>query len=229
MARIRVLLIVDDYYSRYAFYSFLSKDSRTTVIEEARDVEEAGWLLETHAKQMVPDVILFDADFCHGPSHIEVLDRLMQIVKGQRLQCKVVCCCRELTLEFIRSAIEIGADGVLVKDELASRVADAVEKVYHNAFVYTRSVSDKAFGRIQGVRHGESYMVPPSHPSPLDRKLRRVARLYCENGLPAREIAEILHVTEAGVRAQIQQIYRILGVHGKREAWGRLVELERHG
>lgn len=230
MTRIRVLLVVDDYYSRYAFHALLSKDPRTTVIDEARDVDELRWLLESNGNQALPDVLLFDADFCQVGGPVDMLERLMQLLKAKKLRCKSLCCVTELTLDFIRSAVQAGVDGLLKKEEVAGGIADAVEKSHQGTFVYTKSVSDRAFGRLfQGVQHARSYMVPPPHPSPLNRKLRRVARLYCEDNLTAAEVAEILHVSEAGVRAQIQQIYRTLGVHDRREAWRRLIELERHG
>lgn len=229
MTRISVLLVSQDYYSRYALHALLSKDPRTTVVDEARDVDEVRWLLEADGKPTFIEVLLFDADFCHGAGPTQVLGHLMQVVRAKQLRSKLLCCMTDLTLEFIRAAVQAGCDGILKKEEVAGAIADAVDKVHQGAFVYTKSVSDRAFGRLfQSVRHTTSYMVPPPHASPLNRKLARVARLYCEDGLAASEVAELLHVTEAGVRAQIQQIYRTLGVHDRREARRKLVELEGH-
>jgi two-component system response regulator DesR len=227
MSRIKVMLIEDDYYSRYAFYSLLSKDRRTTVIDEARDVDEAQWLLQEGGQEVLPDVILVDVDlFGKDRDPVEAILQIRQLTDTHQVDCRVLCCMMEPTLPFIRAAIEAGVDGILKKEEVANGIADIVEKVVQDVFVYTRSVSDKAFGRIEGVRHPKGYLVPMRQRSPLTRGLRRVARLYCEDSLSAAEVAEILHLSESGVRRQIQKIYRALGVHNRQEARQKLQELE---
>lgn len=227
MSRIRVMLIEDDYYSRYAFYSLLSKDRRLTVIDEARDVEEARWLLEENSKPVPPDVILFDVDlFGQARDPVVAVGQVVDLVKERGLGCRVICCLMEPTLAFIRAAVELGVDAILKKEEVASGIADVVEKVQQGYFAYTRAVSERAFGRIQGVRHAECYLVPVRRPAPLSRQLRRVARLYCEDGLTAAEVADILHLSEGGVRRQVRQIYQVLGVGGRQEARQRLREVE---
>jgi len=227
MSRIRVMLIEDDYYARYAFYSLLSKDRRTTVLDEAHNVEEAQWLLEVNGKPVLPDIILVDVDpFGQERDPVELLRGLMDWLRRRKLPCKVVCCLMEPTLPFIRAAVELGVDAILKKEEAAGNIADVVERVHQGFFCYTRSVSERAFGRIQGVQHAACYLVPPRRGMPLNRALQRVARLYCEDNLPAAEIAEILHLSESGVRRQIRRIYQILGVHSREEARQKLRGIE---
>lgn len=219
------MLIEDDYYSRYALYSLLSKHPRTTVIDEARDVEEAQWLFEAERKPVRPDVILFDVDlFCQDRDPVEAVTQLMQLAEDEEFDFRLVCCMMKPTLDFIRAAVALGVDAILRKEEVASGIAEAVEKVQQGYFVYTRSVSEKAFGRIQGMHHRQCFQVRSRKPAPLDLRLRRVARLYCEDNLTAAEVGEILHLSESGVRRQIRQIYRILGVHSRREARQKLQE-----
>ena len=227
MSRIRVLLIEDDYYSRRALYSLLSKDRRTTVIDETRDVDEALWLFQEGNGQVLPDVILFDVDlFNPRRDPITEIQRLIEASESQGYGYRLICCTMEPTLALIRDAVEAGVDGILQKEEVASGIADVVERAYQGAFVYTRSVSQRAFGRLQGVRHSECYLVPERREVPLDRKLHRVARLYCEDGLSAAEVGEILHLSVSGVRRRLQQLYKVLGARNRQEARQRLREME---
>jgi DNA-binding NarL/FixJ family response regulator len=227
MSRIRVLIIESGYYSRYALHSLLSKDKRIMVVDGVRDIEEARWLLDEGEKPVVPQIILFDIDTdCQHQDPIEAIKRLVSLFKTTKHGCRIVCFVIEPSLTFIRSAVELGVDALLQKEEVASSLADVLEKVHQGVFVYTRAVGERAFGRFGGVQHEECYMVPPRRTAPLSHSLRRVARWYCEDNMTATEVAEILHLSESGVRRQIRQIYRNLGVHSRREARRKLYDME---
>ena len=219
MTRIKVALLTDDYYSRYALHSLLIRDRRTMVIDEAGDLEELEWVLGTARGQPSPDVVLVDVDrFNRAMSPVQMVESLSLLLKGTARGCRIVCLAKTPSLAFIRRAVSLGVDAILEKDEVGSRIADAVVKVEEGRFVHTRSVSECAFGRLKGISHEACHLLRSPQPLPLNQRLGRAASLYCVDGLTAAEIGELLHLSVGGVRSQIGEIYRILGVHTKKEA-----------
>jgi|GEM_PF-2870111 len=230
MAQIKVMLIEDDFYSRYAFYSILSKDNRILVIDDVVDVEEAIWVLEGAKAVQIPDVIVFDVDLfaeASGPptfeQSIKAIRLLQEAIQSQSLKCRTVCCAMSPSLSLVREAVDLGVDALLKKNEVAYAICDVVVKVHEGYFAYTQAVSQVAFGRLEGIKHEKVYLVPARKALPLTRDQRRIARLYCEDGMSAKEIAEMLQLTEAGVRSHIRNIFRALKVHNRAEARERLI------
>ena len=228
MAQIKVMLIEDDFYSRYAFYSILSKDNRIFVIDDVVDVEEAIWVLEGAKAHQIPDVIVFDVDlFAEAPGSptfeqsIRAIRLLQETV--QPLKCRTVCCAMNPSLSLVREAVALGIDALLKKNEVAYAICDVVVKVHEGQFVYTQGVSQIAFGRFEGIEHEKVHLVPAREALPLTSDQRRIARLYCEDGISANEVAESLHLTEAGVRSHIRNIFRALKVRNRAEARERLI------
>ena len=72
-------------------------------------------------------------------------------------------------------------------------------------------VARALLGRVQHLPGAAGIVAAPATPA-LTPRLEQVARLWCEAGLGAREIAEELHLREQTVRGYIKQIYQVLGV-----------------
>ena len=228
MVQIKVMLIEDDFYSRYALYSILSTDNRIFVIDDVVDVEEAIWVLKGAKAHQIPNVIVFDVDLfaeASGSLTFEQSIRAIRVLQEavQPLKCRTVCCAMSPNLFLVREAVTLGVDAILKKNEVAYAICDVVVKVHEGYFVYTQGVSQVAFGRLEGIKHEKVYLVPAREALPLTRDQRRIARLYCEDGMSAKEIAERLRLTEAGIRSHIRNILRALKVRNRAEARERLV------
>ena len=125
---IQVLLVDDHVLIRRGIALLLENHADITVVGEANDGEEAIQL----AYQTNPDVILMDISI---PKGIDGLTATKEIKKNLP-SIKVIMLTMHNEIAYIQQAIEVGADGYMLKNSQGGVMYEAIHAVYHNKPFY---------------------------------------------------------------------------------------------
>ncbi|NJN94177.1 MAG: response regulator transcription factor [Anaerolineales bacterium] len=124
--------------------------------------------------------------------------------------------------ESLQRAIELEADGIVLKTEPPRQTVDAIRQVAAGQVVYPRAVHNWLVRRA-------SRQQPPDttvHSDDLSDREQEILALLAE-GKPNQEIATTLHLSENTVKYYLKNIYRKLQLTNRTEA--ARVFLERKG
>ena len=224
------MLIDDEMPVRDAYARWLENDGRAKVIGEAEDQEEAI----TKLTRMVelndrPDVISLDIGLPASPGApidrdggIKLVPKLKEVSPDTR----VIMVTQGTEEDPILDALAAGADGYIWKNETGDAIATAIQKVHEGKLVATVSVAEKMLGRFRDLQ-GRSFAIlaRKQRHKRLSEILYRTMKLYCYDGLSAKEIAEREHVSLDGINSRIKKAKEILGVSSRREAFRIMSEL----
>lgn len=190
------VVIVDDHpVVRDGLVGMFSGEAGITVVGEAASGPEALVVVESTR----PDVVLMDLRMGGGDG----LDAIAQLRTDGRILPRILVLTTYNSARDIRTALEAGADGYLLKD---ARRAELV-----------RAVLDVSVGKP--VLTSEALAVLTSRnteQSPTDRELDTL-RLMAQ-GLTNRAIAARLHVSEATVKTHLVHAFDKLGVRDRAAA-----------
>lgn len=125
---IHVLLVDDHVLIRRGIALLLENHTDITVVGEANDGEEAIQL----AYQTNPDVILMDISI---PNGIDGLTATKEIKKNLP-DIKIIILTMHNEIAYIQQAIEVGADGYILKNSQGGVMYEAIYSVYHNKPYY---------------------------------------------------------------------------------------------
>lgn len=229
--RIKVFLVDDEMPVRDAYSRWLEVDGRATVVGEADSVEAARSTLADLAVQSGkrPDVICLDLGLPQAvgtqidrDAGNKIIADLIEISPSS----KILVMTQETSDEPILAAFAAGADGYIWKNETADAIATAVEKVYQGKLVTTISVAEKMLGVYRDLTGRDRAVLPQKerHKN-LTETLYRTMKLYCYDGLSAKEIAELEHVSLDGINSRIKKAKEILGASTRREAFRIMSEI----
>ena len=121
---IHVLLVDDHVLIRRGIALLLENHTDITVVGEANEGEEAIQL----AYQTNPDVILMDISI---PNGIDGLTATKEIKKNMP-STKVIMLTMHNEIAYIQQAIEVGADGYILKNSQGGVMYEAIHAVYNN-------------------------------------------------------------------------------------------------
>lgn len=216
---IRVLVIDDHKIIRDGLRDLIQSRPEMKVIGDAGD--RAGALLLASRHQ--PDVIVLDLDLGKD-NGLTMIPELLGIVKDASI----------IVLTGIRDAekrdraMELGAKGVVLKEQGATELLSAIDKVHRTGEHW---LEPGAIQRLLGKR--KSRVNEPDGPeieriAKLTEREREIITLVGE-GLENKQIAERLRpiVAEATVRNNLSIIYDKLNIRGGR--LGLLVYAYKHG
>jgi DNA-binding NarL/FixJ family response regulator len=200
---IRVAVIDDHTIVRNGLVALLRSHADLDVVASAGDGEAAVALCVEHR----PDVALMDLSM-PGMGGIEATRQIAERAPG----VQVVVLTSFMDRDRIVDALNAGAIGYLLKD----------------------AEPDELIRGIQAAARGESPLDPRAAramlsaqrtPSPLDaltEREREVLALVAE-GLPNKQIARRLEITEKTVKAHLTSVFRAIGVNDRMQAglWAR--------
>jgi DNA-binding NarL/FixJ family response regulator len=185
MGVIRIAVADDHHLVRAGLVALLHDESDFEVVAQAGDGEEAYRHIET----LRPDVAVVDVAM-PGMTGVEVA-RKHRDANGRTA---IVLLSVAGGPEFVRSAIDAGAAGYIVKASAARELVDAVRAAAAGHFFLSPSVARDA---LTGLAQDPA--PPPNTLSPRERDvLRLIAR-----GMSSKEIAE-----ELGLRPRTVEAYR---------------------
>lgn len=199
---IKVMLADDHILMREGIRQLLEYDGGVEVIEEASDGEEC---LEKLIKSK-PQVLLLDINM-PVKNGIEVL----QEIRNEKIDVKVLLLTVHNEIEYLVKAVDIGADGYLLKDSESSELKKAINEVVK----------------------GETYIQPSLIPALNNRlvardvdkeKINSLTKRELEvliqiaHGMFNKEIAISLEISERTVKNHVSNIFKKLEVADRTQA-----------
>jgi len=203
---IRVLLVEDHAVVRAGLRMLIESWPRVVVVGEAGDRD--GALLLTAEQQ--PHIILLDLDL-GGESGLDFLPQLLDQAPGTHV---LLLTGVDDPAQYQR-AVRLGALGVVRKDQAASVLLKAIERVHAGEAWLDRALVARVLSDL--ARPAE----PPPNPeaaaiaSLTDRECQ-VIQLICE-GLQNKLIADRLAISEATVRHHLTSIFSKLRLSSRLE------------
>lgn len=200
--KIKVMLVDDHILMREGIRQLLEFDGMIEVIEEASDGEECLEKL----KKVLPDILLLDINM-PKKNGIEVLEE----IRKNNINVKVLMLTVHNEVEYLIKAIDIGADGYIMKDADSADLKKA----------------------IRLILEGENYIQPSLIPSlnnrlvardidkeKLDSLTKRELEVLIQvaNGMFNKEIAIALDISERTVKNHISNIFKKIEVSDRTQA-----------
>ena len=197
----RVIIADDHRIVRDGLRMILSHDPEIEIVEEVEDGEQLLAVLE----EVEADVVLLDIRM-PGLSGLETLESLRE----RQHAIRVVILTMYDDPVYVRRAVELGADGYLLKSVDREELKRALRAV------------DSGQSYIQGELTGPliASIAEPRSAGPIgdvDAEGKLMLELLAE-GLDNQQLAERLDLSEPAVKAKLRRIYRILGVKRRSEA-----------
>lgn len=200
------VMIVDDYaILRESLREMLSKEPDIEVIGEAEDGREAI----DKAKQLKPHIVLMELSI----PNINGADAI-RIIKRINPKIKVIVLTMYRSYEYVRAALESGADGYLLKiDTHHHELLAAIRNTAKNKTYLSPGVCDHILNGYLDC----STTVPISRLlGLLTMREREVAKLIAE-GKKSRDIAKYLSVSLKTVEKHRYNLMKKLDLHGVSE------------
>lgn len=201
-------MIIDDHkIIREGLREFIQSRTGMIVVGEAGNRAEA---LAVAAREQ-PDVIVLDLDLGNDSG----LDLLPELLKLTRMSSIIVLTGMR-NIEARDKAMELGARGVVLKENGAVELLAAIEKVYHtNDYWFEPGAAQRLFEKM---RANENKIDPEAGKiaelTPTEREL-----IACiGKGLDNKQIAAQMRIAESTVRNNLTRIYGKLDIKGGRLA-----------
>jgi DNA-binding NarL/FixJ family response regulator len=192
-AIITVLLVDDHSLVRRGFRRLLEEDAEIRVVGEASDGDEAV----KEARRLRPAVVVMD--FALPSMNGAVATR--HILKSLPGTAVLVLSMHSET-SYVRTCLEAGAKGYLLKNAMDLELVDAVKRVAAN-----ECVLDPRLGSLAAK--------PESQPALTTRELEVLQLIV--NGRSNKEIATILGVSANTIAVHRANIMQTLGIHNTAE------------
>ncbi len=199
----RVLIIDDHPLFRKGARQLLEMDARFEVVGEADD--GASSIAQT--RQLDPDLVLLDLNM-KPVSGIEVLRR----IKQEREDIMVVMLTVSDQGEDIAKAIQIGADGYLLKDMEPEDMLAKLAQVSQGQIVMDDNVANLLANLLKSGEHP----LLPEDANLTERETETLVLLA--EGLNNKRIARRLNISDGTVKVHIKNILRKLKVRSRLEA-----------
>lgn len=202
-APIRVAIVEDDDILRDELKERVGAAAQFVVIGAATTLQEAKGLCAQE-----PDVFLVDLGLPDG-SGLELIPHLRIAAPA----CKVLVISVFGDVRNVVRAIELGADGYLLKDSDVSQVSEAIETVLAGGAPLSPAVAGHILKRVRSdARPSERKEVPRLTP-------REVALLESlAKGLTVKEVAAVHGISHHTVGDHVKAIYKKLAVSSRGEA-----------
>jgi DNA-binding NarL/FixJ family response regulator len=202
---IRVVLADDHSVVRRGIRDFLTEAGDIAVVAEA----ESGTQALALTTQYQPDVVVLDIQMPEG-SGLEVARQLR--AQGSTVGILILTAFDDPP--YLKAALEIGANGYVLKSSEADEIVDAVRAVYEG-----KQVLDS---KLKAMPHTED--INPATITLTEREedvLRLTAR-----GLTNKAIGFELSISDRTVQGHLANIYVKLGASSRTEAVMRAVKLD---
>lgn len=199
---IKIMLVDDHVLIREGIKQLLEFDGTMQVIEQAGDGEECLEKL----KKAKPDILLLDINM-PNINGIETLEE----IKKRDLPIKVLMLTVHSEVEYLIKAVDIGANGYILKDSGSEELKKAIHAV------------------LDGQSYIQSSLIPALNSRLINRdidkeKISSLTKRECEiliqvaSGRFNKEIANTLNITERTVKNHISNIFKKIGVSDRTQA-----------
>jgi DNA-binding NarL/FixJ family response regulator len=198
------ILIVDDHtLFRTGIRKMLQAEADMHVVGEAATGREA---LE-QAHQLMPDVILMDVKM-PDMDGIEATRRLCR----EMPHVGVIFCTMFEDDEFVFAGLQAGGRGYILKDADPETMLRAIRAVAHGESLLGSTIAQKVMRQFSALPDKQTALVDDLTPRELE-----VLTLIAE-GLPNKEIAQELTISEKTVKNHINNIFSKIHVYDRSQA-----------
>ena len=205
MAEIKLLLADDHEIVREGLRALLKAYRDCEIVGEAADGRQAVALV----KELKPDIVILDISM----PLLNGLEATRQILKI-RPQTKVLILTMHESDSLIRDILDVGARGYILKTDVGTDLAKAVESLRWNKTFFTQRVSQMV---LDGYLKGDSRVSnSDSEGTRLTPRQREVVQLLAE-GKSSKEVAVALDVSVKTAETHRANIMRKLNLHSVTE------------
>jgi two-component system response regulator NreC len=198
--KVRIVLAEDHTILREGLRALLTADPDFEIIGEAADGREAVRFVE----KQIPDLILMDLSM----PRMTGMDAIREI-KKRYPQTKIIALTVHKTEEYLRTTLQAGADGYVLKDATHDELMMAIESVLKGKIYLSPGVSGKV---VEGYLEGKESQMPPSTLGLLSQREREVLKLIAE-GYKNKEIATDLCISLKTVEKHRANLMKKLDLH----------------
>jgi len=196
------MLIADDHeIVRQGLRSLVESHPGWVVCGEAVD----GWDAVLKARELKPDVIALDI----GMPNLNGLEAAREILR-ENPKTKILFLTIYDTEQAVKSAVQIGAKGLILKSDAARELLVAVEAILRNS-TYFSSQTSQAILRPDLRGHRRS-----AEKDTLTRREKQVVQLLAE-GKSTKEVASMLNLSVKTAETHRSNIMGKLGLHSVSE------------
>jgi len=195
---IRIVVVDDHPIVRQGIVAALEDEPDFQVMGTAGSAEEALALLG----RLGPEVVLLDLEL-PGMSGVEAIPRLLQASPSTRVLVFTAYDTEERVLGAVRS----GASGYLLKGATTAEIVRAIRAVAADESVLAPRVAGKVMAAMRS----------PGGAGRLTRREREVLRLIAD-GLPSKQIASTLGISERTVKFHTTSLLRKLEADNRAQA-----------
>ncbi len=205
MSLVRILVVDDHEVVRKGLRAVLEAQQGWEVCGEAVNGREG----KIKAKELKPDIVTLDI----GMPELNGLEATRQILKAAPKTEVLVLTIHE-SEELIRSALEAGARGYVLKSDIARDLVSAVETLLqHRPFLSSRA---SAMVLHDSLQKGSRHDAEGASRYPLTPREREIVQLLAE-GKSNKEVAAILGITPKTAETHRANIMHKLGLHSLAE------------
>ena len=197
IAKVRVMLIEDHAILREGLRALLELEPHLSVVGEAASVAQA----KTVAAAVRPEVVLTDIAF-PGESGLSIIPWLKNTAPTTRVLILTAHC----TDEYVRAALEVGADGYILKDASRAELLEGLRTVLAGRQYLSAAVTSHV---ISGYLHKRE--VTPLQQGPITAREREVLRLIAL-AHPTKAIATRLRLSTKTVEKHRSNLMRKLNL-----------------
>ena len=205
MTKIRIMIADDHPMIRQGIKQILELENDFDVVALACNGDEAVKLVKQHK----PDVILMDINM-PDTNGIEALQRL----KEEEIPAKVLMLTIHDDREYLFKALQMGAEGYVLKDAEPTVLVDAIRNIHKGqSFIQPTMTRElvKEFNRV--TLHEKNIR----DENALTERESEVLGLIAE-GMLNKEIAQKLFISEKTVKNHVSNIFRKLQVSDRTQA-----------
>lgn len=205
MAPIRILIADDHNLIREGLKRIFDYESDMTIVGEAINGYEAEGAIRT----LRPDVVIMDVNMPEI-SGLQVLKN----IRTDKIKVKVVILTVAGDRETLMEAVQIGADGYLLKDSDVAELIRAVRETCDGETYIDQRLVKLLVSSYRGDRDHGGVENPLNQLTPRELE---VLGLMAE-GRSNREVGEVLFLSEKTIKNQLTTIFRKLGVNDRVQA-----------
>lgn len=196
------IIIADDHpIVRNGLRQVIETDARLVVLGEAGDGAEAVALIE----ELKPEIAVIDVDM----PQMDGFQAAREIQK-RRLPVKIVFLTIHSEEDLFHSAMDLGANGYILKDSAASEIAGGIKAVAEGKFYVSPAMTSFL---IQRRRTSQNFAEQTPASNQLTNTERRVLQMIADYK-SSKEIAEELFIHFRTVESHRNNISRKLGLSG---------------
>ena len=198
--KIRIVLVEDHIILREGLRALLSADPKFEIIGEADEGREAIHQVD----KLVPDLVVMDLSM----PRMTGMDAIREI-KRRHPETKIIALTVHKAEEYLRSTLQAGADGYVLKDATHVELLLAIQNVLKGKTYLSPSVSDTV---IEGYLEGKENQIPSPRLGLLSPREREILKLIAE-GYKNKEIAADLFISLKTVEKHRANLMKKLDLH----------------